>query len=61
MLEQWHSNKRKYEAFSHWKVSSDKEVTTKLTSELAYHEVYEKGKPISLFDKRSDNLNFLMS
>jgi ferredoxin-thioredoxin reductase catalytic subunit len=56
MLEQWHSNKRKYEAFSHWKVSSDKEVTTKLTSELAYHEVYEKGKLVCPVDKRSGSL-----
>jgi hypothetical protein len=50
MLGQWHSNVRKYEAFSPWKLSLDKEVTEGYVFEslnlnlcIHYRDLYEQN------------------
>ena len=54
----------KYEAFSHCKLSLDKEVAEGYISEwlhlrlyIIYHDTCVQGKPVCLFDKRSGTLS----
>lgn len=64
MLGQWHSKERKYEAFSHWKLSLDEEVTEVFICEsshlnlcVLYREVCEQGKPVCPLEKQAGSLN----
>ena len=58
MLGEWHSKEKKWDTFSHWKLSLGKEVTDYICESLhlnlyiLYHEACEQGKSKYAGDKK---------